>query len=134
MRRNLFICLLLAGITLAVFWPVSRYDFISHDDPAYVTENAHTQQGLTLANVGWAFRAVVNANWHPITFLSHMLDCQLFGLNAGAHHLVNLLFHVANTLLLFHVLHQMTREPWPSAMVAVLFALHPLHVESVAWV
>jgi Tfp pilus assembly protein PilF len=134
MRRNLFICLLLAGITLAVFWPVSRYDFINYDDPEYVTENVRVQQGLTPSSAAWAFQAVVCANWHPLTCLSHMLDCQLFGLNAGAHHLVNLLFHVANTLLLFHVLRRTTREMWPSAMVAALFALHPLHVESVAWV
>ncbi|MGO8835917.1 MAG: hypothetical protein ACLQAH_10505 [Limisphaerales bacterium] len=134
MRREWLIGLLLAGVTLAVFWPVGRFDFINYDDPEYVTQNLRIQQGLTLSNAGWAFGAVVNANWHPITCLSHMLDCQLFGLNAGAHHLVNLGFHIANTLLIFLVLRLMTRETWPSAMVAALFALHPLHVESVAWV
>ena len=134
MRRERVIQLALVLITAAVFWPVSRCQFINYDDVWYVTENPHILRGLTPAGAGWAFGAVVASNWHPITCLSHMLDCQWFGLNAGAHHLVNLLFHAANTLLLFHVLRRMTREVWPSAMVAALFALHPLHVESVAWV
>ena len=134
MRHAWLIYLVLLLITSAVFWPVTRNPFIDLDDKDYVVENPHIQQGLTPSSAAWAFQAVVCANWHPLTCLSHMLDCQLFGLNAGAHHLVNLLFHVANTLLLFHVLRRMTRELWPSAMVAALFALHPLHVESVAWV
>ena len=134
MRREQWIYPALALITVAVFWPLGRCQFINYDDNMYVTENAHIQQGLTWAGVRWAFQATVTGNWHPITCLSHMLDCQLFGLNAGAHHLVNLLFHVANTLLLFHLLRRMTREFWPSTLVAALFAWHPLHVESVAWV
>jgi protein O-mannosyl-transferase len=134
MRRERWIYMALALITVAVFWPLGRCQFINYDDNMYVTENVHVQQGLTWAGVRWAFQATVTGNWHPVTCLSHMLDCQLFGLNAGAHHLVNLLFHVANTLLLFHVLRRMTGEPWAAAMVAALFAWHPLHVESVAWV
>ena len=92
------------------------------------------QGGLTLRGVGWAFTSPHFSIWMPVTWLSRMLDCQLFGLNAGAHHLVNVLFHIANTLLLFGVLNRMTAAPWRSAFVAALFALHPLHVESVAWV
>jgi Tfp pilus assembly protein PilF len=134
MRREWLIYLGLFLTTTAVFWPVTRCEFVNFDDSQYVTENPHIKQGLTLAGVGWAFSSTVEGNWHPVTCLSHMLDCQLFGLNARAHHLVNLLFHVANTLLLFHVLRRMTHELWPSAAVAALFALHPLHVESVAWV
>jgi Tfp pilus assembly protein PilF len=134
MRREQWIYPALALITVAVFWPLGRCQFINYDDNMYVTENVHIQQGLTWAGVWWAFQATVTGNWHPVTCLSHMLDCQLFGLNAGAHHLVNLLFHVANTLVLFHLLRRMTREFWPSALVAALFAWHPLHVESVAWV
>jgi hypothetical protein len=134
MRRGWIIDLALFLITAAVFWPLGRYDFINLDDPAYVAENPHIQQGLTAAGVAWAFRSVMVANWHPVTCLSLMLDCQLFGNSAGAHHLVNLLFHIANTLLLFHVWRRMTGELWPSALVAALFAWHPLHVESVAWI
>ncbi|MGD0746151.1 MAG: tetratricopeptide repeat protein [Verrucomicrobiota bacterium] len=121
-------------ITAAVYWPVGQYGFVNCDDPDYVSANPHIQQGLTPAGVAWAFQAVVASNWHPVTCLSLMLDCQLFGKGAGAHHLVNLLFHVADALLLFLVWRRMTGEVWPSALVAALFAWHPLHVESVAWI
>lgn len=125
----------LALTTLAVFWPVSGHEFLNYDDPRYVTKNEHVQGGLARENVIWAFTAMYGSgNWHPVTWLSHMLDCQLFGVNAGRHHLVNLLFHLANTLLLFAVLRRMTGAFWRCALVAGLFALHPLHVESVAWV
>jgi Tfp pilus assembly protein PilF len=134
MHRERLIYPALFLITTAVFWPLERCQFTNYDDNVYVTANAHVQQGLTWGGVRWAFQSTVAGNWHPVTCLSHMLDCQLFGLNAGAHHLVNLLFHVANTLLLFHLLRRMTREFWPSTLVAALFAWHPLHVESVAWV
>jgi Flp pilus assembly protein TadD len=113
--------------TLAVFWQVNNCDFIA-------TENNHVQNGITLDGIQWAFTTGHKANWHPLTWISHMLDVQLFGLNPRWHHLTNLLFHVANTLLLFFVLHRMTKARWESAFVAALFALHPLHVESVAWV
>ncbi len=134
MRREWTVYFTLLLITAAVYWPVGRCGYINYDDPEYTVANPHVGQGLTLAGAAWAFRAVVVSNWHPVTLLSLMLDCQLFGNNAGAHHLVNLLFHVANTLLLFLVWRRMTGEVWPSALVAALFAWHPLHVESVAWI
>jgi len=134
MRREWIIYLVLLVMTAAVYWPVGHYDFVNCDDPDYVAANPHVQQGLTPAGVAWALRAVVASNWHPLTLMSLMLDCQLFGNHAGAHHLVNVAFHLANTLLLFLVWRRMTGELWPSALVAALFAWHPLHVESVAWI
>ncbi len=128
------ICVALAVTTLAVFWQVRNHEFISFDDNDYVTENRYVQGGLTLKGIVWAFSEPHAHNWHPLTWLSHMLDCQLFGLKPGRHHLVNLFFHVANTLLLFLILSRMTNALWRSAFVAGLFALHPIHVESVAWV
>jgi tetratricopeptide (TPR) repeat protein len=125
---------LLTLAILASFWQVIQCDFTNYDDPYYVTKNVHVQNGITFEGVGWAFTTIYFANWHPLTWLSHMLDVQLFGLNPKGHHVTNLLFHIANTLLLFFVLHRMTRSPWQSAFVSALFALHPLHVESVAWV
>ncbi len=110
------------------------FDFVSYDDHGFIHDNPQVCAGLTLSGVLWAFQHSVIGNWHPLTLLSHMLDCQLYGLNAGGHHVTNLLFHVANTLLLFQVFKQMTGALWRSAFVAALFALHPLHVESVAWV
>jgi protein O-mannosyl-transferase len=134
MRHPGFLCLLLAVATLAVFLPVARHGYVNYDDSDYVTANAHVQGGLKWENVVWAFTSGHASNWHPLTWLSHMLDCQLFGQKAGAQHLVSVGFHVANTLLLFLLLRRMTRSRWRSAMVGALFALHPLHVESVAWV
>ncbi len=125
---------LLGALTLAAYWPVLGHGFTSYDDFDYVTENTHVQAGLTWDGVVWAFRSTDKANWHPITWLSHMLDVQVFGSKAGGHHLTSLLLHIANTLLLFFLLHRLTASRWPSAFVAALFALHPLHVESVAWV
>jgi tetratricopeptide (TPR) repeat protein len=110
-----------------------RNGFVDFDDPLYVTENPHVNGGITLESFVWAFTATHVSNWHPLTWLSHMLDCQLFRLNPLWHHLTSLLFHVTNTLLLFWVLKRMTGALWPSAFVAAVFALHPLHVESVAW-
>jgi tetratricopeptide (TPR) repeat protein len=134
MRRNFFICLLLAGLTLSAFWPVGHLGFIIYDDHGYVSENQHVQTGITADSVRWAFTSRDCSNWHPVTWLSHMLDCQLFGLNASGPHWVNLGFHLANTLLLFFVLRQMTAAVWCSAFVAALFALHPTHLQSVAWI
>jgi tetratricopeptide (TPR) repeat protein len=134
MHREWPIYLVLLLITAAIFWPVNHYEFVNYDDNSYVTENPQIQQGLTPATIVWCFRAVVAGNWHPVTCLSLLIDHQLFGNNAGGYHLVNLLFHVANTLLLLYVLRRMTGEFWASAMTAALFAWHPLHVESVAWV
>jgi len=125
--------LLLVVITFTAFWSVIHNDFIKLDDRQYVVENPHLTGGLTWQNVRWALGADYASNWHPITWLSHMLDVQLFGLAPGGHHFVSLLLHAANTLLLFGLLRRITAALWRSAMVAALFALHPLHVESVAW-
>ena len=134
MRRELVIGLLLLSITLAVYWQIRDHKFTNYDDTVYVTENPHVQRGLVGSSIIWAFTTTEQANWHPLTWLSHMLDCQLFGLNPGAHHLTSLFLHLANVLLLFAVLRRMTGALWRPAFVSALFALHPLHVESVAWV
>jgi tetratricopeptide (TPR) repeat protein len=163
-RRTILICVALSAVTLAAFWPVIGSGFISFDDLDYVTNNPHVTGGIRWSSVAWAFKTGHMANWHPVTWLSHMVDCQLYGLRAAGHHVTNLLFHVANTLLLFLLLQQVTRDGWrvtrregelvtppppplrdtrhptrdtlcwPCFFVAALFALHPLHVESVAWV
>jgi tetratricopeptide (TPR) repeat protein len=167
-RWTVLICLLLAAMTLAAYWPVFRNSFVNYDDPVYVTENPHVLGGLSRASIAWAFRTSLAGNWHPLTCLSHILDVQLFGLKPAGHHLTSLLLHAANAVLLFLVLRRMTRDGglnrspqttvhgpqstvrspqssrvtrhpspvtlWPSFVVAGLFALHPLHVESVAWV
>ncbi|MCK5604882.1 tetratricopeptide repeat protein [Candidatus Pacearchaeota archaeon] len=128
------ICLILSFLVLAVFWPLTGYDFINYDDPEYVTSNPYVRDGLTFSGVVWAFTAGHASNWHPLTWLSHMVDCQIYGLAAGGHHLTNILLHIANTLLLFLLLSRSTGSLWCSAFVAALFGLHPLSVESVAWV
>ena len=127
-------CLLLAALVLAAYGPALNCGFVPLDDPAYVTQNPYIQNGLTWQSVAWAFRAGYASNWHPLTWLSHALDIQLFGLNPAGHHATSVAFHLANSILLFLVLTRMTAAPWRSAMVAGLFAVHPLHVESVAWV
>ena len=131
---RLWISALLVLATAATFWPVVHCDFINYDDPDYVTANATVQGGLTGAGLAWAFTTAHVANWHPLTWLSHMLDCQWFGLNASAHHAMNLLIHIASTVLLFLLLQRITGALWRSAIAAAWFALHPLRVESVAWV
>jgi hypothetical protein len=133
-RLFLFLCAALVIITFAVYWPVRNYEFVRYDDDAYITGNPNVLTGLTPQNIKWAFTTGHVANWHPLTWLSLMLDCQIFGVKPGPMHLVNVAFHVANALLLFIVFNRMTKRLWPSAFVAALFALHPLHVESVAWV
>ena len=125
---------LLALATLAVFWPVAHHDFIYLDDPHYVRDNSYVHKGLSWQTVAWAFSTGFGGNWHPLTWLSHAFDCQVFGVKAGDHHVVNLLFHTVNVLLLFALLKRMTKAFWRSALVAALFAWHPLHVESVAWI
>ncbi|MBA4149540.1 MAG: tetratricopeptide repeat protein [Verrucomicrobia bacterium] len=134
--RIVFICALLILGTFALFWPVTNYEFIGYDDPAYITQNPHVQAGLTKESIAWAFGNVASeaTYWHPLSWMSHMLDCQLFGLNAGAHHLVSVGFHALNSLLLFFLLRGLTGSLWRSAAVAALFAWHPIQVESVAWV
>ncbi len=118
----------------AVYAQVGHFEFINYDDPASVSENVHVKAGVTLAGIKWAFTSVVIGNWMPVTLLSHMLDCQFFGMESGMHHLMNVLFHVLASVLLFTVLRRATGARAPSAFVAFMFALHPLHVESVAWV
>jgi len=133
LRIKLLVCLFLIIMTFGVYWQVGHYEFILFDDPSYITENPHVNTGLSLDNIGWAFSTTDAYNWHPLTWISHMLDCQFFGLKAGYHHLVNVFLHCLNAVLLFLVFHRMTQAIWRSAFVAALFALHPLHVESVAW-
>ncbi len=133
-QKILLICLFLAAVTFVAFRHVSRCDFILFDDNFYVTENLNVQNGISMEGIRWAFTTGHASNWHPITWISHMLDVQFFGMTPGWHHLTNLLFHIANTLLLFLILCRMSGKIWQSASVAMLFAIHPLHVESVAWV
>ncbi len=133
-RLPLYIGLLLTLVTLVTFLPVTGHDFVRFDDPLYVTRNPQVQAGLTGEGLVWALTANVASNWHPLTLVSHMLDCQLYGMNPRGHHLTSLLLHVLNTVLLFEVLRRMTGSTWRSAAVAALFGLHPTHVESVAWV
>jgi tetratricopeptide (TPR) repeat protein len=132
-RTFIFVCLGLALITLAVYWPMMRDGFVNFDDRQYIAENPHVTSGITASNIAWAFKSGEQSNWHPLTWISHMLDCQMFGLNPAGHHFVNLFFHIANTLLLFLLLNRVTGATWRSAFVAALFAWHPMHVESVAW-
>src|SRR6266850_4159239 len=119
MRRTLFVIFFLTAITVAIYWQVSHHDFINYDDPDYVTENPMVQGGLTWEGLVWAFGNVHGERtyWHPLTWLSHMLDCQWFGLNPGAHHLGNVVFHTANAVLLFLLLKRMTDALWRSAVV-----------------
>jgi len=132
--RPLFFGLGLCLLTLLVYLPVLHSEFVNFDDGLYVTSNAHVQAGLSWKNFIWAWQTNVASNWHPLTMFSHMLDCQLYALNPKGHHLTNLLFHLASVWLLFEVLRRMTGSPWRSAAVAALFGIHPLHVESVAWI
>jgi tetratricopeptide (TPR) repeat protein len=128
------VCVFLVGITWLVFGQTLRHEFINYDDPVYVYENPVVASGLTLHGIGWAFTHSHGGNWHPLTSISHMLDCQFYGLKAGGHHFTNVLLHTIAVLLLFLLLIQMTGALWRSAFVAAVFAIHPLHVESVAWV
>jgi len=132
--RGALVAGLLALAVIAVYAPLMHADFVSLDDDVYVTANRHVQSGLTRASIAWAFRNGDASLWLPFTWLSHMLDCELYGLASGGHHLTNLLLHVANSLVLLMALRRMTGAFWCSAVVAALFAVHPLHVESVAWV
>ena len=126
--------LLLALATLALYWPATSFDFINYDDPTFVTANAHVQGGLSWEGVKWAFGLNGGDYWHPLTWLSLMLDASLFGQRAGGFHFTNVAFHAVNGALLFLLLRMLTGAVWRSVVVAALFALHPLRVESVAWV
>jgi len=134
------ISIFLIALTWAVFAQTGRHQFVNYDDPLYVLDNAHVRAGLTWRGIEWAFTHVHSQNWHPLTTISHMLDCQLFGVNPGAHHLMNVFFHSIAAVLLFVLLAQITDGPsrtggiWLSGFVAAVFAIHPLRVESVAWI
>src|SRR5438552_3759870 len=132
-RSDFLILLGLAVVTFGIYAQVMGHQFITLDDDSYIKENPVVNRGVTLAGLAWAFTTFHQANWHPLTWIAHMIDSQLFGMFAGGHLLVNALIHAANTLLVFWFLLRTTRARWSSALVAALFALHPLHVESVAW-
>jgi protein O-mannosyl-transferase len=133
-KRNKIVCLLLAVVTLALYNPVNRHPFVNYDDDRYVINNPHVRQGLTADNITWALTSTEQANWHPLTWMSHALDCSLFRLNPAGHHFTSILLHVVNVILLFLLLMWATTRLGPSLLVAALFALHPINVESVAWV
>src|SRR5437867_2518380 len=132
-RPDILILLGLAVVTFGIYAQLIGHRFITFDDPTYIQENPMVNRGVTLAGLAWAFTTFYAGNWHPLTWIAHMIDSQLFGMIAGGHLLVNALIHAANTLLVFWLLLRTTHARWPSALVAALFALHPLHVESVAW-
>jgi tetratricopeptide (TPR) repeat protein len=133
-RQKLIVYVVLTVVTFAVFWQVNQYAFVNIDDLSYVTDNFHVQSGITLDGFRWAFSTTLNGFWHPLTWLSLMFDYKLYGLNAGGYHLTNLILHILSTLLLFWLFNRMTGAIWRSAFVAAFFALHPLHVQSVAWI
>jgi len=133
-KQKLIVYLALIVVTFAVFWQVNQYDFVNFDDQCYVIQNIHIQSGITPDGIRWAFSTKYTELWHPLIWLSFMFDYQLFGLIAGGYHLTNLILHILSTLLLFWLFNRMTGAIWKSAFVAAVFALHPLHVESVAWI
>jgi len=134
MRRDVLIGMLLIIVTAAVYGQVINYEFITYDDSKYVYDNPYIQSGLNSESISWSFTATYASNWHPITWLSHMIDVEIYGMNPGGHHLTNVIFHIVNSLLLFIILKKATGGFWQSGFVAALFAIHPLHVESVAWI
>src|SRR5579884_2737304 len=121
-KRTLLICVLLAAITLALYWPARSFKFVDYDDNEYVTSNPNVQAGISWKGISWAFQTYHSSNWHPLTWISHMLDCQIYGLNPAGPHFTNILFHAFNAVLLFLVLLRMTGARWPSCIVAALFA------------
>ena len=131
---SFLVCLSLAAAVFLIYGQTLGHDFINLDDDTYVTQNPEVNRGLSFQGIGWAFTHCWSFNWHPLTWISHMADCQLYGFHPGGHHLTNLLLHAVVAILLFLVLQAMTGAPWRSAFVAALFAVHPLRVESVAWV
>jgi len=133
-KRNLILCLLLATCTLAIYNSVNQNGFINYDDDVYVTANRHVQGGIQGSTLTWAFTTFDAANWHPLTWISHALDYQIFKLNPAGHHYINLLLHCANVIILFLLLADTTKCTWASLFAAAIFAIHPLNVESVAWV
>src|SRR5208337_4445985 len=133
-RRRLIFCLLLALATLALYNPVTRAPFLNYDDPIYITDNPQVRTGLNWNTMIWSFRTPQALDWHPITWLSYLLDSQMFGMNPAGYHITNVLLHASNAVLLFLILESATGFAWRSLAVAALFALHPINVESVAWI
>jgi tetratricopeptide (TPR) repeat protein len=133
-KYKILIYIVLALLTFAVYWQVNQFDFTTLDDDIYVTENGHVQSGISWDGVRWAFSTTYAEFWHPLTWISLMLDYQLYGLNPSGYHVTNLIFHILSTFLLFWLFSRMTERIWQSAIIAALFTLHPLHVESVVWV
>ena len=133
-QKKTIIIMALSVLILAVYWQVQNFGFVNYDDQLYVTQNFKTQAGITWGSISSAFTDVRTGNWHPLTMISHMLDWQMFGGNAGGHHWSSLIIHIVNTVLLFLLLNSLTGAVWRSALVAALFAIHPINVESVAWV
>ncbi|MFN8006383.1 MAG: tetratricopeptide repeat protein [Terriglobia bacterium] len=135
LRNNRWLLILtLAALTIGVYWPVGTFEFVGFDDNIYVSGNPQVQRGIDIQGLKWAFTTFDVSNWHPLTWVSHMLDCQWFALNSGPHHLTNLWIHTINVLLLFWLIHQLTNSIWPPFCIAAIFAIHPLNVESVAWI
>ena len=132
--RSIIVCLLLVLATLAIYAQTAAQGYVAYDDDQYVYQNPWVKAGLTASNIAWAFATFFYANWLPLTWISYMLDFSLFGGNPGLQHLVNVAFHLASALLLFFALDRITHQPWRCALVAAIFAVHPLHVESVAWI
>jgi protein O-mannosyl-transferase len=132
-KYTYLIIILLIIASCAAFGRIAGNDFINLDDDLYITDNINIHSGINLKNIKWTFKAVVAGNWHPLTLISHMLDWSMFGANAGAHHIVSLLFHIGAVIFLFLFLYKTTDSIWPAAFAAAFFAVHPLRVESVAW-
>src|SRR5262249_38668227 len=133
-RSHWLVALVLAAASGAVYWEVNGHPFVNYDDTIYVTSNRQVCSGLSWSSIAWAFKTTASGNWIPLTWLTHILDFQFYGLNAGGHHLTSLFIHLINVSLLFFLLRRLTGALWKSAFVAALFAFHPLNVESVAWV
>lgn len=133
-NKNLIVALGLTILTLAIYAQVVSFDFINIDDDPYIIDNPYVSRGVNLTNFKWALTAFHSSNWHPLTWISHQIDSNMFGLSAGGHHAVNVAFHIANSILLFFLIKRLTGAFWKSAIVAAIFAVHPAHVESVAWV
>ncbi len=134
LKRPIVLAGLLAVVTIALYYPVHSHPFVNYDDQGYVTENAQVKAGLSVKTLRWALTTSTAYNWHPLTWLSHALDCTWFELHPSGHHMVNVLFHALNAVLLFWVLLRATGCTWRAFMVAAIFALHPINVESVAWI
>ncbi|MBI4811713.1 MAG: hypothetical protein HY800_09800, partial [Ignavibacteriales bacterium] len=132
--QRLAIILIIIVVTCIAYQNVLNNRFINFDDTEYVTKNDHVHDGISVETIIWSFKSNDAANWHPLTWMSHALDCSLFGLDAKYHHAMNLLLHLFSSIILFLVIDRMTSARWQSAFVALIFAVHPLHVESVAWI